>query len=124
MGAQLEGLVWANHAHLPDRPKLVLLRMAHIALDQPSEKHPNIEPGLYFGGWERLALALGFEVPDAADDDEVRRLRRNAKEPVRRAIAYLVKVGAVERLVDTDKVHSGTRQHYRLHLFAPHRGAS
>lgn len=117
MGSTLVGLVFANHATLPPRSYIVLLRMAHTALDRPSTRSDR-EPNIYFAGWELLALCLGYDVPDADPNDEkVTRTRDVAYQAVKRALRPLVSRGLIEPLVPAKDVHTGTRQNYRLHLF-------
>jgi hypothetical protein len=122
MGAQLVGFVLANHGGLPPRSKVVLIKMAHTALDQPNRK--GQPAGIYYGGWEPLALALGYEVPDLDPDNEkVCQQRRTAGQAVRRAVKPLVQLGVVERLTPSGKVHKGNRQVFRLHVFGPLRSS-
>lgn len=55
--------------------------MAHHALDTPSDDNPA---GIYWGGWPRLALALGYPRYDST-----------SKRAVARAIAELTTAGYV-----------------------------
>lgn len=117
MGSELVKFALANFGDLSERAKLVLVTMAVYALDNGNDDHPG---GLYFGGWVVLAVALGYAVPDHdPDDKDVIKQRRNAEEAVRRAVAELVARGAVEPLIEPGKVHTGSRQNYRLHVFRP-----
>ena len=88
----------------------VLLRMAHSALDKPRGDQPA---AVYWGGWESLALACGYAVPDEDGTDETRKLRRTAHERARAAVAELVARGIVKREGTAGR---GQRQRYRLLL--------
>lgn len=110
MGAQLVGLVLANHSSLSDRAFRLAVRMAHSALDTPNGK--GQPAGVYFGGWELLALTLGRK-PEELDKNHSPKTWARAKETVRRATQELVRAGIVEPL---GPAYSGRRQAYRLHL--------
>jgi hypothetical protein len=107
-GAKLVGLAFANRCGLSDRAALVLIRMCHVALDDANGDRPA---RTYFAGWEPLAMALGYDVPDG-DDEDGRRNRRWMRRETARVVASLAKVGAVERV---GMAHRGRRQEYRLH---------
>src|SRR4051812_14894681 len=87
MGARLALVVFTAHASRKDREFRVLGRMALSALDEPSTKNPNAPIETYWGGWEPLALALGYEVPDANPADaKATRARNAAHTAVKRAL--------------------------------------
>ncbi len=138
MGAGMVSMVLANHCGLSDRAFRVLVRMAHTSLD--TENAQGQPPGVYYGGWELLALTLGRELPepcgvpsckcDQCETGAAPCLDRNGKprsscrcasctardraqETVRRAISELTAAGLVET---TGKAHTGSRQSYRLQL--------
>lgn len=66
--------------------RLVLVEMALTALDPESNGYSDVEPLLYYGGWERLAFALGRGVPEVlgtlgdADSADARAVRRCIKD--------------------------------------------
>lgn len=105
MGVNLVSAVVVNHAGLSNRAFRVLVRMALSALDKTNER--GQPPGLYWGGWEVLALSLGRQ------DLETPSARRLAQETVRRAIQELVAAGLVTPLHVAQR---GTRQTYQLNL--------
>lgn len=110
MGAQLVSAIVISHPRLSDRAFRVAVRMALSALDRPNER--GQPAGLYFAGWEPLALVLGYELPPATDP-ETRKKRRNASENVRRAVRELILAGLVQPL---GNAHRGSRQTYKLCL--------
>lgn len=120
MGFELMQLAMVHGSRLPGRPYKVLLRMSWQALDRDQGDRPA---RLYFGGWEPLALAMGFEVPK---DDAVRldTIKRNVK----RAVRELVDAELIEAV--GGRPGFGTRQTYRIlldlaggSLRPPNRGA-
>jgi hypothetical protein len=68
--------------------------MAHTALDEAKDGKPA---GHYWGGRDLLAMSLQPDWPEG-DDEHVRHQRTLLRETVRRALAELVKAGAVERV--------------------------
>lgn len=63
--------------------RLVLVEMALTALDPESSGYGDREPLMYYGGWERLAFALGRGVPEVIgtlDDADARAVRRCVRE--------------------------------------------
>lgn len=87
MGAQLVSLMLAHWApQLNDRCFRVLTRMALTALDRDQGLTPAAH---YFGGEELLILTLKAE----RDGSEAA-----ARRTVRRAIADLIALGAIERV--------------------------
>jgi len=103
VGATLTGEAFAYAARehavgrpLPHNERLLLLFMAHTALD--ADKPPR-----YFGSRERSAVALGRMVPDEPpadqpDRDRLMRERHNAFSLVKSATRGLVDRGAIERV--------------------------
>lgn len=67
---------------LSPRARVVLLTMALHCLDTPSKDNP---PNVYWGGWPRLSVALGF----VAYDD-------TARKAVQRAVRELTDAGYVK----------------------------
>lgn len=113
MGVELVKVVSARHGNLPGNAYKVLVRMALMALDRPSaEGRPA---ALYFGGWEPLALAMGWNVPERSDDPATVRRRRKLKNYVTAALEVLAEE---HRLIEKleKKARMGTRQVYRLTL--------
>lgn len=99
MGVELVGAVSARWGHLPAGPYKVLVRMALVALDKPNNK--GDEAGLYWRGWQDLAIALGREVPYiGADALELARRRKVIRNEVIRHTTFLRKAGAIEQSVD------------------------
>lgn len=110
MGVELVKAVSVRHGQLPGNAFKVLVRMAVVALDRPgADGRPA---GLYFGGWEQLGLAMGWDVPDRSDDPETTRRRRKVKNYVTSALKVLHDEQLIERL--EDKARTGTRQVYKL----------
>jgi hypothetical protein len=107
MGIELVKLVFANHRDLPGNSFKVLGFMALTALDKPNTK--GQQPNLYWYGWENLALILGKPWGEPGS-----RERRSAEEAVRRALAPIVRSGAIARL---NEARTGTRQCYSLRLW-------
>src|SRR6185369_3700840 len=84
-----------------DRAFRILTRMAHTALDTPND---NMPAGIFTGGRELLALTLHAERNGTQEA---------AYRTVKRAIAELIEVGAIER---TNNAFTGRRGCYRLTL--------
>ena len=120
MGIDQAKAVSALHGALPGGPFKALLRMALVSLDRPNEK--GQPPGLYFGGWEQLAVALGFPVPDDDGTPEARRRRKKLRGYVTDAIRVLVEAGVIERVGERARI--GTRATYRLKLSGPQEAGS
>ncbi|MDR7253727.1 hypothetical protein J2X46_002717 [Nocardioides sp. BE266] len=78
----------------------VLVAMSMSALDKPSNGRP---PGLYWGGWDALAIALGYEHAE-----------RNSpgQNAVARAVRELKKGNHITPMLDAGR---GTRQSYLVH---------
>lgn len=100
MGIELVKQVAATCGHLKGNEYKCLTYMAATALDRPNDKGQPAH--LYFGGWEALAIALGYSDPDGR------------YETVRRALRGLVADGKLERL--EDHARAGVRQTFRLTL--------
>lgn len=99
MGVDLVGAVSAHWGHLPAGPYKVLVRMALVALDKPNGK--GEEAGVYWRGWQDLAVALGREVPYLGTDAvELARRRKTIRNEVMRHTTHLRKAGAIAPLVD------------------------
>ena len=73
--------------------------MASIGRDQPKGK---VLSGVYYGGWELIAKALGYEEYTPA-----------AERAVARALAELTNAGLIEPL---GRAGQGRRQAYRITL--------
>lgn len=116
MGARNVALVFAYWPNLPNAPKLVLVRMAHSALDAPEKGQPEgrVPPDLYFGGQVELARALGpGRNPDGTPRDPA---SPAALKAVRRHLAYLRRVGAIS--IEKQSA-PGRRTAYRGHWAGP-----
>lgn len=100
MGANLVGKVLIYWTHVSDRAFRILVRMAHTALDKPTEDTPADH---YFGGRELLAMALRGTggTPES-------RFRI-----VARVVAELIDAGAIRRV---DSGRTGHAAVYRLTL--------
>lgn len=96
MGQGLITRVWSiSRDRLPHQgARLVLVRMAQTALDDD-------DPPVYFGGWDTLALALGYD-----------HYTHTADVTVGRAVARLVDAG----LIKPDGYAPAGNRRYRLHL--------
>ncbi|MBM0275350.1 hypothetical protein [Micromonospora tarensis] len=101
MGARLVSLVLARWTHLPDRAFRVVVKMAHTALDEPSEGKPA---AIYFAGRDPLIAVLRSE--RGGDRDTLDRT-------LKRAIGDLIKDMAVERV---SAGRAGSNAVYRLTL--------
>lgn len=113
MGARLVREVSDNWGHLPAGPYKLLNRMALLALDTTGKD--GRPPGVYWRGWEDLAVALGRKVPDEDESSpEAVRRRNTIRDEVKRHTGTLVRLGAVQRAVDNPG--RGTRQVWKLTL--------
>lgn len=100
MGVDLAKQLFARHAaDLTAGELTVLGYMCLVALDKPNGR--NQPPGLYFGGWEPLALALGYDG-----------LTEAAKTKVKRAVRGVREKGLVKPMVA--HAQTGERQVYRI----------
>lgn len=100
MGIDLTKHLFARHARDLTASELTVLGyMCLVALDRPNGK--GQPPGLYFGGWEPLAIALGY--PE---------LNEAAKTKVKRAVRGIRDKGLVKTMVAHAK--TGERQVYRI----------
>jgi hypothetical protein len=107
MGIDLAKAASVHGRRLKANPYKCLMHMALVALDRPNGK--GQPPNLYYAGWESLATALGFDVPDGDHDR-----RRDLYEIVARAIRQLKKEGLIQAL--DSKPRKGQRQTFRLTL--------
>lgn len=100
VGIELTKQLFARHASDLTAGELTVLGyMCITALDKPNGK--GQPAGLYFGGWEPLALALGYDgLTDAA------------KTKVKRAVKGIRDKGLVKPLVS--HAQYGERQVYRI----------
>jgi hypothetical protein len=112
-------LVYAVWGHLPHRQFRMLVMMARLALDTESDDR---DPRVYWGGHDRLALAIGQNPPDQPepDDDSIeaddaRRQRHSALEQVRRDVRSLERAGALSLQSAGSRVHQRNAV-YRLNL--------
>lgn len=100
MGVDLTKQLFARHAADLTAGELVVLGyMCLVALDKENGK--GQPPGLYFGGWEPLAIALGYDG-----------LNEAAKTKVKRAVRGIRDRGLVKPMVAHAK--TGERQVYRI----------
>jgi hypothetical protein len=100
VGVDLTKQLFARHAADLTAGELVVLGyMCLVALDKENGK--GQPAGLYFGGWEPLALALGYD-----------ELTPAAKEKVRRSVKGIREKGLVKPMVA--HAQTGERQVYRI----------
>lgn len=102
MGVDLVKAAVARHADLPARPYKALIRMCLSAHDRDTADTPA---RIYRGGWEPLALALGYSLDDPARHAAVRK-------EVTRACRDLKDRGIIKPLVENPGV--GTRQYWLI----------
>lgn len=97
MGRQLERQAWIipRKRLANSTARLLLVRMAHTAKD--TDEFPA-----YFGGWDTLALALGYDSPTS----------KAAEKAVGRSIAQLIEAG----YISADGFAPGGNRRYLLHL--------
>lgn len=117
MGSKNVAEVYALWHSLPHRPFRLLVFMAFMALDEDREGQAAC---LYWGGQERLGLAIGRPAPAKPDEDDLtpaaedaRRERRLVFEAVRTDVKKLIEAGAIERVRQGGY---GGRSEYRLTL--------
>lgn len=105
MGATnvLRAFVAAEGIDLPAPARLILVRMAVTAKDDD-------EPPRYFAGWETLAHAIGYPLPDVAEGMP---RRESARRHVRRLVKQLETQGLISRY---GRAHTGRNAEYHLHL--------
>ena len=113
MGNKLVRVVSKDWGHLAAGPFKILVRMATFALDTSTD--PAKPPNRYWRGWEHLAEGLNRKLPDPDDYSPEAVTRRNTiRDEVTRHTNTLVRLGAVEQLVDNPG--RGTRQVWKLTL--------
>lgn len=113
MGSQLARQVSDDWGHLAAGPYKLLMRMALSALDTSSD--PEKPAAHYWKGWADLAKALGRKPPEDGDNTpEAVTRRRTIRSEVKRNTNTLVRLGAVQRVVDNPG--RGTRQVWKLTL--------
>lgn len=95
MGSRLAANVLSLHYDVSPRARLVLVKMALLAMDKD-------RPPIYFAGWAPLAMPLGYPAYDG-----------NAERAVARAIRELVDAGFVKPYGAPGPGHNVT---YALHL--------
>src|SRR5690349_19966600 len=101
MGVDLTKTLFVRHAHRLSASELIVLGyMCLVALDKENGK--GQPAGLYFGGWEPLALALGYDSIDT----------KAAKERVRKAVKGVREKGLIKPMVA--HAQTGERQVYRI----------
>lgn len=108
MGTRLVDLVLGRWTGVSDRGFRCLIRMARMALDDPTSDTPAEH---YFGGHELLAMTFRRQFP-TAKDAAAEKLRASRLRDVRTAIAELKKASAIDEVGRTP----GGRRVYRLHL--------
>lgn len=106
MGIQLVKAMIATQSDLPGQHYKVLLRMCVSARDKPLDD--NRPDRIYTGGWEPLALAIGYDPTDKAKVPWV-------KVEIARICRALSDRGLVKPLVD--KPRNGTRQVWKIEDF-------
>lgn len=100
MGIDLVNTALARYSRLPGSQFKVLVAMCSTALDQENEN--GHQPRLYYAGWERLALAMGKDVPD--DTREASRRRAKLRREVSDVCLELRKAGAVWRQIEHPQI--------------------
>lgn len=107
MGANYAEAVYEQWGHLPSAHIRLMVRMALVAPDRKA--HPR-----YWGGWEVLAYAMGYDLRWQTDESpEAQRLRSNAKRNVLRILQYLADSGAIARVASG---RPGRRAVYELNI--------
>lgn len=113
MGAGNVAQAFTYWTALDDRSFRVLCRMALVSLD-------NGNPPKYFAGRDDLAAALGKSLPPKPEDTDLtleaeaaRKVRASVYEIVRKAVAKLVKEGAI---VSSGDARFRNRAEYSLYL--------
>src|SRR4051794_5319020 len=102
MGVDLTKTLFVRHAHKLNAAELIVLGyMCLVALDKENGK--GQPAGLYFGGWEPLALALGYDA-----------LTEAAKTKVKRAVRGCRDKGLIKPMVA--HAQTGERQVYRIQV--------
>jgi hypothetical protein len=105
VGIELAKMASAKWGHVGYSPFRILIRMCVQALDKPNSK--GDPAGIYFGGWEDLALALGRTIDDPEQREKIR-------HEVIRHTRTLKQAGAIKPLVDNPR--QGDRQMWKLTL--------
>lgn len=107
MGAMLVGAALNPHwAQLTDTDRLILITMAHTALD--SSRSADIPARVYWGGHEYLMTVLLGHEPERGTAEYAA-----AKKRVQRSIGRLVDAGTLERIATAN---GKKRTRYRLCL--------
>src|SRR4029077_265190 len=89
MGRANASAVMVEWRHIEHAPMRLLVHMALMSLDPPG--NGEMDPCLYFMGWEMQALALGFNPPSATATDTFSVARRGSiHRTVRRHRSILV----------------------------------
>ena len=102
IGAKNVGLVFARWPDLPASAKLLLVYMAHRALD--GDDHP-----VFYGGRQDLAVGMGRGPVTPDDEDKA----DAAYHAVRRAMGLLQKVGAITLI---ERPRRGRNAKYLLNI--------
>jgi len=82
----------AQHRDLEHPAMRLLVHMAALALDPPGTR--DLEPLVYFGGWQLQAWHLGLDVPDGTDTASVTR-QETCKRITARWRGQLARAGAI-----------------------------
>lgn len=115
MGHALMDKVLLQWSDLPGNAYKVVMLMAASTRDDAAKP-------VYWGGWERLAIAgMGRREWPADDDesDDATKVRKSHWEAVRSALAAAKKAGAISV---KKRGQPGTRAEYWLHLDRPNTG--
>ncbi|QNE46291.1 hypothetical protein F1C58_04775 [Glaciihabitans sp. INWT7] len=114
MGRRLSKQAWESDEYFQvgANARLLLLRMAHVALDEDQKGKTG---RWYFESRLKSARALGKVADAPSVDPDGDEQRNKAMLTVRRAVAELVAAGAIERRSAVDKehrVHTGRQEEY------------
>lgn len=106
MGGQLARSMSSKFAQLPGTQFKALNRMCWIAFDRPTADHPA---RTWYAGWEELALAMGWRVPDKTPENRSR--RKAMRGEVNKVYKALEAAGAIE---ECEHPYDGRRKAYRV----------
>lgn len=92
-------------AKLGQAERLILVTMAHTALDKPSQGRPA---GIYWAGHEYLMIVLIGHQPPRGSSEYLA-----AQKRIQRSIRKLIDAGAIEKIKAAQGRH---RTRYRVHI--------
>jgi hypothetical protein len=103
MGVELVKAAVSRHGSLPAKQYKTLIRMCLSAFDKPGD--PDNPERVYKGGWEPLALAMGYDPTDPGKRTWIRK-------EVTQTCRALKDQGVIKPLVDNPG--AGTRQYWYI----------